>query len=161
MNEHIGFTLRDGLDLTGVDVTEVWWRYAALGGASDLPVLIERLAGATPSTPMEHDLIAQALNETFLDQGIETFPVSYSDPLPPRIPLPVRSTRAGTHTSPAAARRDAAVARLRGAAAARRAAVLHATAAELLQSSGHLQFARHARARARVAQQRSVAQSVA
>lgn len=72
-----GFSLSDGLDLVGVSVDEVWRVYAELGGTCGP----EQLAGAMSSEAMlgerEHDLIAQALNECFLERGISTFPVGY------------------------------------------------------------------------------------
>ena len=157
MSDQIGFTLRDGMDLAGVCLDELWWHYLAIGGVAPPSLLAEELAGTAPCGPIEHDLIAQALNETFLDRGINSFPVAYSDAQPRQEydhvgTIPIERTDRSSQ-----ARRDAAAARLRSAAAARRAAALQLSAAALMQTSGQLQFARRARARARLAQHRGAA----
>jgi hypothetical protein len=112
-------------------------------------------------------LIAQALNEVFIDRDEGTYPVGYAGPQSASAPKPagravpsvdVDSVPASRSLEP---RRRAALARLRSAAAARNAAALHATAAQLMQTSGQLQFARHADARAQAARQRSVAATAA
>lgn len=154
------FGLRDGLELAGLSFEELWLRYMALGGSSDLALLVAEFAGA-PCGAHEHNLIAHALNEAFLDQGIDTFPVAYfnAQPLSSAPSVPAECPGAGGNA--AAVRRDAAAARQRSAAAARKAAMLHSVASQLMQASGQLHFARHAHNRAVAAQQRSVSRPAA
>ncbi|GAB2476148.1 hypothetical protein [Jatrophihabitans fulvus] len=150
MTDPTGFTLADGLALSGQDADEVWWRYAANGGTASFPVFVDRIEGAACDR-VEHDLIAQTLNECFLDAGLPGFPVRYSGrpaPLPPAASANARAARG-------AQRRLAVEARLRSAAAARQAALLHATAARLMQTSGQLTYAHRAQQRAAVARRRA------
>ncbi|MBE7187031.1 hypothetical protein [Jatrophihabitans endophyticus] len=133
---------------------EIWWRYAALGGQRDPESIALYIVGAVACEQDEHDLIAQALNEAFLDQGHDTFPVAYHGTEPTSAAL-LRSRGRRPLERAGEVRRQAVRAHLRSAAAARRAASLHETAAELMQASGHLQFAYRADARARAARLRS------
>jgi hypothetical protein len=74
----LGFSLFDGLQLSGMTPTELWLRYYAVGGdAGELEVEACALGLLTPD-PHEHNLIAQALNEHFIDGG-EDHPVRYWD----------------------------------------------------------------------------------
>lgn len=152
----------DGMELAGVDLEELWWRYVALGGSGDRYWLALCVLDGSLCDEWEHDLIAQALNEAFIDAGQDTFPVGYSYVGSPSIPsiLAARGKRPVTGAS-LEARRQAAMARVQSAAAARRAAALHATAARLMQASGQLQFARHAGARAHAARRRGAASAAA
>lgn len=75
------FDLRLGLELCGGGLTDLWWRYASFGGVADVELLGELIAGTVDCGAHEYNLIAQALNEMFLDHGIGTFPVGYSDEL--------------------------------------------------------------------------------
>lgn len=72
--------LEVGLEITGLDWPQLWTSYVALGGPRP-----ERLAAALngdrPITAYEHDVVAQAINEVFLEHG-EDHPVPYSDQLP-------------------------------------------------------------------------------
>ncbi|MFN2561211.1 MAG: hypothetical protein ABR571_07955 [Jatrophihabitans sp.] len=160
MSDQIGFSLRDGMDLAGVNLDELWVHYVAVGGVGDEVWLAQRLAGV-PCGALEHDRIAQALLEIFVDQGAATFPVAYSDALPPCAPTPVGVMPPGSASRSAEVRRDAAAARLRSAAAAREAAKLHRTAAQLMQASSQFNFARHASDRAQAALQRAKALTAA
>lgn len=79
-----GLSLADGFDLLGLGLRDVWWHYVGLGGDDAPARLGDRIAGAVASTRAEHDVVAQALNELFIDQGLGTFPVAYSsDPAAP------------------------------------------------------------------------------
>jgi hypothetical protein len=164
MPDSTRFSLRDGMDLAGVDIDALWWRYAGLGGSGDLASLASWATGDVACDGHEHDLIAQALNEIFMDRGQDTFPVGYarpaSSPVAATAGWPVHNLLARGSRS-LEARRYAASARLRSAAASRRAAVLHATAAQLMHTSGQLQFARHAEERGQDAWQRGIRSSVA
>jgi len=150
MTDPIGFSLSAGLDLAGAEISEVWWRYVANGGLGDPALLAARIAGTAPCERIEHDLIAQALNECFLDRGLSTFPVSYHPKKPPvasvaaRLPVPSVTVR-----TPASyeVRRRSAQARQRSAEAARQASELQLTAARLMKESGQLLFARRAASR--------------
>ena len=73
-----GFGLSDGFQLSGGDLAEVWWRYAAVGGRGDLAALGRRVLEQEPVDDQEHDLIAQAINELFVDLGAPSFPVAYA-----------------------------------------------------------------------------------
>lgn len=156
MRDQTAFSLRDGMELAGVDLEELWWRYVAIGGSRDAASVAMDVLGAHPCDEREHDLIAQALNETFLDQGQDSFPVGYSAVSgSATFPRLIRRSAGSVPMSRSLhARQQAAVARLRSAAAARQAAALHATAARLMHTSGQLQFARRADARASAARQR-------
>jgi hypothetical protein len=73
-----GLTLADGLDLAGISEEQLWARYMALGGDATLPEL--RAHVIDPGIDdYEHDVIAQAINEYFLDSG-QDHPVAYWRP---------------------------------------------------------------------------------
>lgn len=60
-----------------LSMDDLWLRYISLGGlasASDMESFVT--AGATPNS-YEHDLLAQALNERFIELGRD-MPVRYS-----------------------------------------------------------------------------------
>lgn len=73
-----GFSLSDGFQLSGGDLAELWWRYAAVGGRGDLATLGRRVREQEPVDEREHNLIAQALNELFVDLRAPSFPVAYA-----------------------------------------------------------------------------------
>lgn len=160
MSDRTRFSLRDGMELAGIDLGELWRRYVEIGGSQDPASVALCVLDPGRCDQREHDLIAHALNEAFLDHDLDTFPVGYlGSSSPPHAISPAQHRPpAGTSASSRSleARRQAALARMRSAAAARRAAALHATAAQLMQSSGQLQLARHAVARAQAARQRGV-----
>jgi hypothetical protein len=76
----VGFSLFDGMDLAGVTPDELWAAYAALGGMASPARLVRQVSGELPMDETEHDLVAQALNEWFLDHGVDSFPVAYTRP---------------------------------------------------------------------------------
>lgn len=76
-DERVRFDLATGLDLLGGDVLAVWWRYVALDGRADPDLLARQLHGRSAVGPLEYGRMAQALNELFLDSGVDTFPVAY------------------------------------------------------------------------------------
>lgn len=157
MREPTRFSLRDGQELAGIGLDELWCRYVSVGGTLGAAAVARCLAlDVDQCDPHEHDLIAQALNETFLDLDIDTFPVLYaSDGSPHAACAEVFQTTPVSRS--VQARRQAALARLRSSAAARQSADLHAVASELMRSSGQLQFAARATARAHAARGRAVA----
>jgi hypothetical protein len=157
MNDPVKFALADGLDLAGIDVDELWWRYTANGGRAGTELLAARVAGTAPCDPDEHDLIAQTLNECFIDKGLGTFPVRYArrrEALPALAADQRRQTRLDSVRAKGAARARALDARRRSALAARQAAALQETAAHLFQAGGRLDYARHASERAASARTR-------
>lgn len=76
MTGRAGLSLRDGFDLSGADVQDLWVRYVALGGCEPAARLAEFIDTDADGSPREHDIIAQALNEAFLDKGMTEFPVA-------------------------------------------------------------------------------------
>jgi hypothetical protein len=64
---------RKQLMLTGF---ELWLDYFALGGVASLESVTSYLAGASALPVVEHNTLAQALNESFIDLG-ENKPVPY------------------------------------------------------------------------------------
>lgn len=57
---------------------ELWWAYFALGGTATPLDLEAILAGTETASRIDHDLLAQALNERFVDYG-QNHPVPYWD----------------------------------------------------------------------------------
>ncbi|TKV61989.1 hypothetical protein FDO65_10835 [Nakamurella flava] len=148
-HDSTGFGLADGFALAGGNLAELWWRYVAVGGRADRNELHRRMHAEVTVDGREHNLIAQALNELFMDRQIPTFPVAYrAEAAPPR-----RTSRPSTSST--RARHWAGLARQRSAEANRRSVHLHLVAAQLMQTSGQLQFARAARHRADQALARS------
>jgi hypothetical protein len=73
----IGLSLRDGFDLSGMTVEQAWLRYVGLGGVEGPAEMARQIRSQAAMDDYEHDLIAQALNEHFLDHG-QDHPVRYS-----------------------------------------------------------------------------------
>ncbi|HJQ00707.1 MAG TPA: hypothetical protein VJ851_03835 [Jatrophihabitans sp.] len=152
MDDRIRFALSDGLELVGTDVDELWWHYVAIGGEAGPGLLAARISGVASCDLREYALIAQALNECFVDRGLNTFPVGYCPQLAGSMSvsgfLGSLSGLSGSRPAGIEARRRAVEARLHSVAAARQAALLHLTAARLMQTSGQLHYARQALQRA-------------
>lgn len=70
--------LEAGLLRSGLTYQELWWRQIAVGGDASPLELEAYLLGLLRLHPHQHDLIAQALNEHFLDRG-EDHPIPYSE----------------------------------------------------------------------------------
>ena len=73
-----GFTLRDGIDLARITDEDLWIRYIGVGGSGSRAELMQSVADDSPGDPHEHNLIAQAINEHFIDGGGD-HPVAYRD----------------------------------------------------------------------------------
>lgn len=74
-------TLYEGMQLCGMSYAELWLRQIGVGGtAEELEVEAYCLGLLTPDT-LQHDVIAQALNEYFAEQGGD-HPVAYADDAP-------------------------------------------------------------------------------
>jgi hypothetical protein len=69
-------TLDDGQRQLGLSDTELWTRYLALGGNNPLHRLREHVHSNSCPDPHEHNIIAQALNDTYVDRGHD-HPVAY------------------------------------------------------------------------------------
>ena len=90
-NSSAGFSLSDGWDLSGLPLTQLWLCYLALGGTAS-PARVQAYArGLVPPDSYQHNLIAQAINDYFIDQGGD-HPVSYQD-----IPFPPNGEQHGSH----------------------------------------------------------------
>ncbi len=63
----------------GMSFVDLWIAYFALGGSAQPAVVRSYLAGRNAQS-VDYDLLAQAINERFLDQGA-TYPVPYRDEL--------------------------------------------------------------------------------
>jgi hypothetical protein len=66
------------LDESGMSYPELWWRQVSVGGDADPLELEAYLLGVLEMGPHQHDVIAQALNEHFLDHGGD-HPAPYSN----------------------------------------------------------------------------------
>jgi hypothetical protein len=69
-------TLESARQVLDLSVFELWVEYFALGGLSDAPTLDAYLRGDKSATDVDHNLIAQALNETFAERH-QNSPVPY------------------------------------------------------------------------------------
>jgi hypothetical protein len=65
---------RQFLELT---IMELWIDYFALGGIQDAKTLAAYLNGDGETSPGDHDAIVQALNEVFIDRGLN-HPLDYA-----------------------------------------------------------------------------------
>lgn len=65
----------------GMSFQDLWIAYFALGGTA-LPDEVRAYLGGGPVASMDYDVLAQAINERFLDMG-DNHPVPYRDELPP------------------------------------------------------------------------------
>jgi len=65
------------VDRSGLSYQELWLRQVAVGGDADGIELEAYVLGLLRLDPHQHNLIAQALNEHFLDQG-QDHPTPYS-----------------------------------------------------------------------------------
>jgi hypothetical protein len=71
--------LESALHRSGLTYQELWWRQVAVGGDASALELEAYLLGLLDLEPLQYDVIAQALNEHFLDLG-QDHPVPYSEP---------------------------------------------------------------------------------
>jgi hypothetical protein len=73
-----GLSLEDGLDLSGMDYDQLWIRQLAVGGDASRLEVEAYVLGLLVADAVQHDIIAQALNEWFLERGGD-HPVAYSE----------------------------------------------------------------------------------
>ena len=71
-------SLEDGLDLSGMSVNELWLRQVSVGGTAGSLETEAYVLGLLTADPHQYDVLAQALNEHFLELGQEQ-PVGYWD----------------------------------------------------------------------------------
>lgn len=71
-----GLSLRDGMARSGMRFDELWLRQLGLGGDAGLLEVEAYVLGLLKTDRYQHDLLAQALNECFLERG-EDHPVAY------------------------------------------------------------------------------------
>jgi hypothetical protein len=72
--------LRTGLALSDISIPALWGSYLGVGGTMSLDHLLDTLRGTQEVSDHEHDMVAQALNDHLLDQGLN-HPVAYADEL--------------------------------------------------------------------------------
>ncbi len=70
--------LENGFSRSGLSYQALWWRQLAVGGDASSLELEAYVLGLLNLSPHQHDLIAQALNEHYLDHD-QDHPVAYSD----------------------------------------------------------------------------------
>ncbi len=75
-----GSMLRAGQDHLGLSLHDVWLGYISVGGNAPLREVQGWLTGLAEPGDDDHDLMAQALNDRFVDQGLN-HPVAYTDTL--------------------------------------------------------------------------------
>jgi hypothetical protein len=73
-----GLSLQEGLRLTGMSFYELWIRQIAVSGTTGELELEAYVLGLLVPDDYQHNLIAQAINEYFLDIGEECL-VGYRD----------------------------------------------------------------------------------
>jgi hypothetical protein len=76
MTEHAATGLEQARQDAGLSQKDLWFRYFGLGGMSTALQLEAFLYGALEPTVHDHDLIAHALNERFVELG-GNHPVTY------------------------------------------------------------------------------------
>ncbi len=71
-----GLSLHTGMLATGMDYYQLWLRYVGVSGSAGPLELEAYVLGLLSPDAYQHDLIAQAINEWFIDQG-QNHPVRY------------------------------------------------------------------------------------
>jgi hypothetical protein len=72
-------SLPAGMEASGMDYHELWLRQIAVGGNASELELEAYVLGLLRPDQLQYDLIAQAINEHFVDRGGD-HPVGYWDP---------------------------------------------------------------------------------
>jgi hypothetical protein len=84
--KHLSKRFYEAFESTGLTVRELWLRYFALGGDAGHVELDAYLNGAIALPPMQHDILAHAINER-LDE-IASVRAPYSKEFVPDYPVP-------------------------------------------------------------------------
>lgn len=71
-----GLSLVRGMAASGLTYQDLWLRYVSVGGSAGALEVEAYVLGLLQPGPHQHDLIAQALNECYLDRG-QDHPVGY------------------------------------------------------------------------------------
>jgi hypothetical protein len=71
-----GLSLQDGLEQSGMSIDELWLRQVSVGGNAGSLETEAYLVGLLVADPHQYDLLAQALNEHFVELG-QDHPVGY------------------------------------------------------------------------------------
>jgi hypothetical protein len=71
-----GLDLAEGLALSGLSFNELWLRQVSVGGIAGALEVEAYVLGVLHADRHSHDVIAQALNEHFLDVG-QGYPINY------------------------------------------------------------------------------------
>ena len=74
--------LRAAQQHLGITVQDVWLGYISVGGDAPLRVVEEWLTDVSEPGDHDHDLMAQAFNDRFVDKGMN-HPVAYVEALTP------------------------------------------------------------------------------
>ena len=73
-----GVSLLEGMELSGMSYDELWLRHIAVSGTTGKLELEAYVLGLLVPDDYQHNLIAQAINEFFLDGGGD-HPVGYRE----------------------------------------------------------------------------------
>jgi hypothetical protein len=76
-----GSMLRAAQEHLGITLYEVWFGYIGVGGDAPLRLVQAWLMGVAEPGDRDHDLMAQAFNDRFVERGMD-HPVAYVDALP-------------------------------------------------------------------------------
>ena len=71
-----GLSLRDGMELSGMSIEQLWLRYVGVGGSESVNTIQDHLSGAVAINSRQHNQLAQAINEHFIERD-ENHPVAY------------------------------------------------------------------------------------
>ena len=63
--------------LARLTLEQLWFNYFAIGGGSSVDRIAEYLSGAAVPSDLEYDHLAQAINDRFVELGLD-HPVPYS-----------------------------------------------------------------------------------
>ena len=74
--------------LGGLTLPELWWRHLALGGTGSRTALADYLLGTAAWPDVEHNLLAQTLNESLWEVGIPSLAPHREPARVPRGPAP-------------------------------------------------------------------------
>ena len=73
-----GLSLYDGMRQAGMSFEDVWLAQISVGGNADAMAVEAYVLGLLTPDRHQHNLIAQAINEHFIDRGAD-HPVAYAD----------------------------------------------------------------------------------
>jgi hypothetical protein len=71
-------SLEGGMEMSGMDYGQLWMRHISVGGDLDRLEVEAYVLGVLQPDAYRHNVLAQAINEHFMDQGGD-HPVAYND----------------------------------------------------------------------------------